>query len=170
MITAALAGCDSSTAPPSTEKEQKSDLLSDEDLVTDPDPNAANVDTLYANWIEENYIPIRSLTSSDFSDLQFLKPILKDRKLVQLGESGHGVSEFDMVKVRLIKFLHQEMGFDVIAFESSLFECFYANENAPDLSPMDIMRNSIFGVWHAHETLALFDYIKSTQGYNGLGF
>lgn len=76
----------------------------------------------------------------------------------------HGVSEFDMVKVRLIKFLHQEMGFDVIAFESSLFECFYANENAPDLSPIDIMRNSIFGVWHAHETLVLFDYIKSTQG------
>jgi erythromycin esterase len=164
LIAAALAGCDSSTAPPSTEKEKKSDLLSDEELFTDPDPNAANVDTLYANWIGENYIPIRSLTSSDFSDLQFLKLILKDRKLVQLGESGHGVSEFDMVKVRLIKFLHQEMGFDVIAFESSLFECFNTNENAPDLSPLDIMRNSIFGVWHAQETLALFEYIKSTQG------
>ncbi len=52
--------------------------------------------------------------------LQFFKAVLKDRRLVQLGESGHGVAEFNHAKVRLIKFLHQQMGFDVIAFESGL--------------------------------------------------
>ena len=41
--------------------------------------------------------------------------------------AGHGVREFSQTKVRLIKFLHQELGFSVIAFESSLFECFMAD-------------------------------------------
>ena len=48
---------------------------------------------------------------------------------MQLGESGHGVAEFNHAKVRLIKFLHQQMGFDVIAFESGLFECFNADRH-----------------------------------------
>ena len=45
---------------------------------------------------------------------------------MQLGESGHGVREFNLAKVRLIRFLHEEMGFDVLAFESGLFECWQA--------------------------------------------
>lgn len=36
-----------------------------------------------------------------------------------LGEASHGVAESNWAKVRLIKFLHQQLGFDVVAFESS---------------------------------------------------
>jgi len=68
------------------------------------------------------------------------------------------------VKVRLIQFLHQQMGFDVIAFESGLFECFRADELADLLGADSLMRNCIFGVWHAEETLPLFDSIKAARG------
>ena len=84
------------------------------------------------------------------------------KKYVQLGESGHGVAEFNKAKVRLIKFLHQELGFEVIAFESSIFECFYANQNVSHLNHLEIMENSIFGVWHTLEVLELFNYIKNS--------
>jgi erythromycin esterase len=107
---------------------------------------------------------VRSLTyDRDFRDLRFLAPVLAGKRLVQLGESGHGVSEFSQAKVRLIKYLHEELGYDVIAFESSMFACYDADARALALSAPDMMRNCLFGVWHASEVEALFDYIRATK-------
>ena len=78
-------------------------------------------------WTRANHFPIASINTrsdDDFADLQFLKDVVGDRRLVQLGESGHGVAEFDLAKDRLVRFFHEQMGFDVIAFESSIYECF----------------------------------------------
>jgi erythromycin esterase len=155
-----LAGCSDSTVQPQTELDG---LPSDDELTTPEDPNAIPIDEAWETWINENRLVIRSLTSNNFSDLRFLEPLLADRRLVQLGESGHGVSEFNSMKTRLIKYLHEEMGFDVIAFESSVFECYYANRNADALTATELMQRSIFGVWHAEEVLELFEYIKATQ-------
>jgi erythromycin esterase len=119
--------------------------------------------TDWSEWLLANGNPLSSLTSEEFSDLQFLKPLLTDRRLVQLGESGHGVAQFNQVKVRLIKFLHQEMGFDVIAFESGIYECFQANGGADSLTAVGFMYQCPFGVWHTWEVVPLFEYIKSTQ-------
>jgi len=107
--------------------------------------------------------PIRSLFSDDFSDLAFLGPLLGDRRVVQLGESSHGIAEFNWMKVRLIKFLHERLGYDVIAFESPMTDCDAAGETAAKESPENTMRSCIFGVWHTDEVLALFDYIRKTQ-------
>src|SRR5262249_54802612 len=96
----------------------------------------------------------------DFADLQFLKTVVGERRLVQLGEAGHGVAQFDSAKVRLVKFFHEQMGFDVMAFESSIYECFAANAAA---NAVNMLRGSIFGVWATEEVLPLFTYIKSTQ-------
>jgi erythromycin esterase len=113
-------------------------------------------------WTREHAVPLRSLTSDDFADLRFLRGLVDGRRIVQLGESGHGVAEFDEVKVRLVRYLHQELGYDVIAFESGLFECFQAYRDVETLTPDALMRRCIFGVWHADEVLPLFEYIKET--------
>jgi erythromycin esterase len=150
-------------AAPDTPTISPDHLLSDGELVTPEDPNAVVVNEAWAAWIRENYIPVRSLTASVYSDLQFLKPLLEGRRIVQLGESGHGVKEFNQAKVRLIRFLHQEMGFDVIAFESSIFDCFYTNENSGNMTAQGMMKGSIYGVWSTNEVVKLFEYIKETQ-------
>jgi erythromycin esterase len=103
---------------------------------------------------------IRSLFSDDFSDLQFLKPLLKDKRIVQLGESSHGVAEYNWLKVRLAKFLHKEMGFDVLAFESSLPECEYANRRMEAMTPRQLMNTCLFSVWNTREIEPIFDYAK----------
>ena len=141
-------------------------LLTDEELLTEEDPDAPAERAEWVEWISKNNIPIRSLDAEVFTDLQFLKPLLENRRIVQLGESGHGVAQFSQAKVRLIKFLHQECGFDVIAFESSIFECFYTNENVASMTPIEMMRHSIFGVWHTREVEPLFDYIKNNHNTN----
>jgi erythromycin esterase len=108
--------------------------------------------------------PIRSLVSEDFTDLQFLKPLLSGKRVVQLGESGHGVAEFNWLKVRLVKFLHQEMGFDVIAFESSLYGCEVADTRVGIAPATNVMADCIFGVWHTSETIELFKYLETQRG------
>jgi erythromycin esterase len=87
--------------------------------------------------------------------------VIGRRRLVQLGESSHGVAEFDSAKVRLVKFFHEEMGFDIIAFESSIYECYAANTSAT--SGLDMLQRSIFTVWATQEVLPLFEYIQTTQ-------
>jgi erythromycin esterase len=120
----------------------------------------------WAAWVEAHQSRLRttSATDANFDDLQFLKTAIGERRLVQIGESGHGVAEFDSVKVRLVRFLHEQMGFDVIAFESGLFECYRADERADTSSADLLMRSCIFPVWHADEAVPLFEYLRSTHG------
>jgi erythromycin esterase len=138
-------------------------LLSDAELALPRDSVEVAEDAAYAAWIRANVRPIRSLGAIDFSDLRFFAPLLRDKRIVQLGESGHGVAEFSMAKVRLIKYLHEELGFDVMAFESSTYECNRAQRNVATLSAVELMRACIFGVWHVQEALPLFEYIKQTH-------
>jgi erythromycin esterase len=149
--------------PPSRPPEDMSRLLTDAELALPRDSVVIPEDPEYAAWVKANAHPIRSLGATDFADLRFLAPLLATKRIVQLGESGHGVAEFNMAKVRLIKYLHRELGYDVIAFESSMFECERAQKNVASLSPIELMRACIFGVWHTEETLPLFEYIKETQ-------
>ena len=89
-------------------------LISDSLLTIEIIPAIPSVDSNYTNWLNNKYnrIDIRSLTSENFSDLQCFKQYIGNRTLVQLGESSHGTKQYSQIKVRLIKFLHEQMGFD----------------------------------------------------------
>ena len=147
-------------APPA---EDMSRLLSDAELAVVDTGAPPAVDSASAAWVRANARPIRSLGARDFSDLTFLRPLLDGKRIVQLGESGHGVREFNLAKVRLIRYLHEELGYDLLAFESSLFACDRAGREAATSSAEQLMRGCIFGVWHTEEVLALFEYVRETQ-------
>jgi erythromycin esterase len=118
----------------------------------------------WISWARDHHHPIASIVptpNDQYADLQFLKSVLDGRRIVELGESGHGVAEFSQAKVRLIKFLHEQMGFDVMVFESGLFECYMANQLTG--SGPQMMQSSIFGVWFTEDVKELFNYIKETQ-------
>lgn len=138
-------------------------LLTDAQLATPTDALAAAVNEAWLQWITGNHSTVRSLTSRRSEDLQFLKTVIGGRRLVQLGESGHGVKQFNQAKVRLIRFLHQEMGFDVIAFESGVHECWSAGRESGTVPADTTMRRCTFGVWHTDEVVQLFEYIRETQ-------
>ena len=67
-------------------------------------------------------------------DLIFLKEVLKDKRIVLLGEQSHGDGATFEAKVRLIKFLHQELGFTILSFESGLYDNFKAFDRVRDHS------------------------------------
>lgn len=129
-------------------------------MLLSPLQASAAADGGQKKWLQQNAHEIKSLDSDDYNDLAFLKPLLKDKTVVSLGENFHRVAEFSSVKTRLIKYLHEELGFDVIAFESGMGDAAAVYENRDSLSAEAMMGASIFPIWHSQETLELFDYIK----------
>lgn len=113
-----------------------------------------------SEWWQKNAHPIPLTDENQTVDFSFLKPILQDKRVVSLGENFHRVKEYSSVKVAMIKYLHEELGYDVIAFESGMADAAIVFENANQLDADVMMGSSIFPVWHSEETLELFQYIK----------
>ena len=75
-------------------------------------------------WLQQNAIPIEHIEAGNgFTDLQLLKSLLKDVKVVGLGEATHGTREFFQFKHRLLEFLVTEMDFTAFAIEASYAAC-----------------------------------------------
>jgi erythromycin esterase len=74
--------------------------------------------------LNENAIKLRSNSPSDddFSDLYLLDALIGNASIVLLGEPNHKDGSTFLAKTRLIKFLHSEMSFDVLAFESGMYD------------------------------------------------
>jgi erythromycin esterase len=101
-------------------------------------------------WLKQQAFPIASidLAHDDMRDLQPLKTVIGDARIVLLGEQSHGDGATFLAKTRIVKFLHQELGFTVLAFESSFYDCAVAwqqiQEGAPVASAFD---SAIFAIW-----------------------
>lgn len=106
----------------------------------------------------------------DYSDLQFLKGIIeKDSvRIILLGEQTHGDGSTFLAKSRLIKFLHKEAGFDVLAFESGFFDCNYAWEEIKRNGKYtDEIMKAVFPMWvNSNECEELVNYLQSTLNSN----
>lgn len=117
-------------------------------------------------WLRKNAVAIRSVDpdDDDFSDLESLRRELEGVRVVMLGESDHGAGTDLAAKARLVKFLHREMGFDVLAFESGLFEASVAWEALQsDMDPRQAFLKGIFGVWGLSEQVQpLIRYLASS--------
>ena len=124
----------------------------------DSKPSAVSTTQQYgrnwANWIQSHAYALdriqleaseKGVIEKDrFKDLEFLKPLLIDKRLVYLGENTHGAAEYSSSKVRLIQYLHQELGYDVIAFESGLGNASAALAKSADTTPEQMMKEAVF--------------------------
>jgi erythromycin esterase len=130
-----------------------------------PSPVQTEPPATWVAYVQAQAQPLQSIdpSNTNYADLAFLAPLLKGRTIVELGESGHGVTEFSQAKIRLIKYLHEQLGYDVMAFESSILSTYLANEQASQLTPTAFMQDAIFAVWSTTDVVQLFSYIQSTQ-------
>ncbi|MGN9162640.1 erythromycin esterase family protein [Clostridium sulfidigenes] len=68
--------------------------------------------------LKKSVIPISTVEAGNgFKDLMPFKDILKDKKIVGMGEATHGTSEFFKIKHRFFEFLVEEMGYRVFVME-----------------------------------------------------
>jgi len=102
--------------------------------------------------------------SSSFESLSFLKEELKDVKVLGLGEALHFMGGTYTAKVKMAKFLHEKCGFDVIAFESPLYNLSKVSDQIIEgAATKDTLVKHISGVWKTAEMLELFEYILETR-------
>lgn len=139
------------------------DYLSNKEMMSAADPNAPFVHASWKKWVQSNSHPIRSLNSTKYMDLFFLRNYLANARLVQMGEITHGAAKQNSIRVRLIKYLHEKLGFNVIAFESGFYEAYFSNKELANMSDYEAMKNSIAGRWNTPELLDLVQYIQATQ-------
>jgi erythromycin esterase len=118
-------------------------------------------------WWKSDATVIRSIDPADFdfTDLAPLKKAIGDSRLVVLGEESHGDGATFLAKVRLVEFLHREMGFDVLAWESGIADCRRVDERLGDASvPIADAVDGIFPNWsRAAQVRPLFEYVRATR-------
>jgi erythromycin esterase len=133
-----------------------------------PPPPPPPQDPAEVVWLRANAHPIRSLsvTDRDFSDLQPLKAAIGDSRVVMLGEQTHGDAITFEAKARLVAFLHQEMGFDVLAWESGLWDMTQTWRQIQGGADVFLAsRGGIFGIWAGSaQVLPTLGYVASTLG------
>jgi erythromycin esterase len=115
-------------------------------------------------WLKKHVAPLRSIDpgDEDFSDLEPIRKAVGDGRIVFLGEEWHGMGATFQARTRLIKFLHQRCGFDVLAFESGLYDCRKVWELLREgkMPALDAAGQGIFGTWTGtEECRPMFEYL-----------
>jgi erythromycin esterase-like protein len=101
--------------------------------------------------------------SVEFRDLRQLEAVLKGKRIVLLGENGHGVGDFTVHKARIVRFLHERLGFDVIAFESPFDDCARANAAIETLGAVRAAQSCLLVQLQHAEIRPLFDYMRASR-------
>jgi len=137
-----------------------------------PAPASAEETTREARiaYLKNHAVPVRSIEAEDvdFADLEPLRQMIGGRRIVMLGESSHGDGATFAAKVRLIKFLHQRMGFDVLAFESGLYDTRKAwSALRAGADPQAAVSTAIPATWSASlQSKPLWSYLAESSKTN----
>ncbi len=152
-----------------TEDKQSGDLLYDQDgLLTDlglavtPDEDIGQVKGQFEEWAVENVQPIRSLDNQHFSDLEAFSMAFSNKRIVFLGASTTGAHEFDQLRLRMIKFLHEHLGYNVLCLPGTYFDVWQSVQGLPEEEAISALMKGL----HPPTSTAFLDlykYIKNCQ-------
>jgi erythromycin esterase len=140
-------------------------------------PPRIELPTLPANhvaWLDRAAIP---LTTDDpqqpFADLEPLRAMIGNARVVALGEATHGTREFFRMKDRILRFLVKEMGFTAFAIEAT-----WPESNRLDRyvrtgvgNPDTLLSGLYFWTWNTTEVLEMIGWMRQHNvGGGNLGF
>jgi erythromycin esterase len=120
-------------------------------------------------YLQDHAIVIRNVapTNEDYTDLAPLKQRLQAVMVVGLGEPIHFDGSAFQAKTRLVQFLHQELGFRVLAFESGFVDCYKAWQDIQTGTLALVAgRQALYPFWISTETEELFRYIDQQKYTN----
>ncbi|WP_297794440.1 erythromycin esterase family protein [uncultured Eudoraea sp.] len=119
---------------------------------------------LVKEWITKNAIPLKTVQAgSSFEDIEPLKNIVGDARIVSLGEPTHGNKEVFQLKHRMIEYLVEEMDFNIFALECPLGEAYDINRYVVDGigDPEKALAGIYMWAWDTQEVLELIKWMRS---------
>lgn len=116
------------------------------------------------DWLRKESIPFESIEPDhSFDDLKFLTEVIGDARLVALGEATHGTHEFFQMKHRLLRFLVEEMKFNILALEAS-----WPHSNLMDEyvctgqgDPIKLLAGLGYWIWNTQEMLDVVRWMRA---------
>ena len=118
----------------------------------------------FVDWIKQNAVPLKTVkANSGFEDLDFLKPLLINKRVIGIGEATHGTKEFFKMKHRMLEFLVTQMGFTVFGIEASYGRCKYINDyvltGKGNLDTATVIQG--FTTWSTEEVRDMIQWMRS---------
>jgi erythromycin esterase-like protein len=100
----------------------------------------------------------------DFAKLDALKPDLENADIILLGEPAHTPQYYE-IKIQLVKYLHEQLGFDVLAFESGFYQMETVNADIKKGEPIaTAFESGLFPIWtRTDEFSGLYTYLDAIR-------
>ena len=123
---------------------------------------------LIRRYVNEKSVPVTTIEpdSNNYKDLEPIGNAIGDDRIVMLGEQSHGDAPTFLAKTRLIKYLHEKKGFNVLAFESDFFGLNDGWERINKTGPgiIDFIMDNVYGVWTLCNTTSdlLYKYLPGS--------
>jgi erythromycin esterase len=97
------------------------------------------------------------------TDLQFLDRALENVQLVGIGESTHGTREFNLIYLKMFKYLVENHNFNTLFIEGGIVPCSRLDSYVKCENNCDSLTASIFNywVWNTHEMNDLIQWIRN---------
>jgi len=128
------------------------------------DDGSGEVAPEIVTWLQTNGKAFSTpQAGTGFEDLQFLKDMVGDARVVSLGEATHGTREFFLMKHRILEFLVQEMGFNLFAIEATWPEANRLNEyvHTGEGDPSVLLSGLYFWTWNTQEVLDMIQWMRA---------
>lgn len=116
-----------------------------------------------SDWISANAIRLKTPQAGNgFADMQPLKKVIGDARIVSLGEATHGTREFFQLKHRMMEFLATEMGFTIFSIEANMPEAYRLNDYVlhGKGDPKALLKGMYFWTWNTEEVLEMILWMR----------
>jgi erythromycin esterase len=114
-------------------------------------------------WLKKNAVHLRTIAAgSGFEDMQPLKAVIGDARIVALGEAAHSNREFIQAKHRMVEFLVEEMGFRVVAIEAPFAGALVLNDyiRTGNGAPEQALAALVYPAWRTEEVLDMVNWMR----------
>jgi erythromycin esterase-like protein len=115
-------------------------------------------------WLRKHAAPLLTVEAGNgFADLEPLRAMIGDARVVGLGEGTHGTREFFQAKHRLLEFLASEMGFSIFSIEANMPEAYALNDYVQggqgDVNAL--IGGMYFWTWNTEEVRDMVEWMRA---------
>lgn len=117
-------------------------------------------------WLSNNTHAVSdNKINDDYADLAAFGTAIKDSRIVMLDEQSHGEENVFALKARLVRYLHEKHGYQVLALESGLYDVdrIWRNADAANSIRTQAPGNIFYLYANSPAMQGLFDYLQTQK-------